>query len=345
MIRRTPAISCLAGSLVACLLGLALAARAAAPSLLSGRVLMTYSDSWRENAAQSPADTKLSQAPAYLNLIALSFARPDMSYGGGLDISGAGFAYKFSGDLLRGAIALLKRRHPDTRVILSVGGGTYLAWDKLDEHAVARLVHDLGADGVDVDYERETICAAGADGRISCPTDQPFIESVTRLRQVLPRPLILTVGGWHVGAYGEGEYKTAPPARSRYTGYMLGLLRSPAASLIDMVTIGAYDAGTTYRPMQAYMAYRAVWKGKLTLGVEVPIRGATGPFYTVASTEDLARQVAHDPLGGMMVYSMLEPPYPLPATPDHPNGAMLEQAACRGLGMTGCDVPAPPPGQ
>ncbi len=75
------------------------------------------------------------------------------------------------------------------------------------------------------------------------------------------------------------------------------------------------------------------------------MKGATGPFYTVSNTESLARQVSRDPLGAMMVYSMLEPPFPLPATITHPTGAMLEQAACRGMGMKGCDQPAPPPGQ
>ncbi len=128
---------------------------------------------------------------------------------------------------------------------------------------------------------------------------------------------------------------------------MLGLLRSPAARLLDLVSIDAYDAGTSYDPMQAFSAYRAVWPGKLALGVEVPIHGATGPFYTVGKTEALARQVLHDdPLGGMMVYSMLEPPDPLLPVAEHPTGAQLAQAACIGLGLPNCDKPAPsPPGR
>ena len=313
---------------------------------LPRKLLMVYEDSWWENAAQTPAQTALASLPGYINLVVLAASQPDMAYAGGLDLGKTGFSFKLSGPVLRDSIALLKSRHPETRVLVGVGNGLYSGWAKMNEAAIARLVHDLGADGVDVDYEPEAQCKPGPDGRVACDTDRQFIDVVTRIRRALPRPLLMTVAGWHVGAYGEGEYRDAPPAHSPHAGVMLALFRdAKAASGIDLVSIDAYDAGTTYDPMQAYRAYRKVWPGRLALGVEVPMRNATGPFYTVKRTEELAREVAKDPKGGMMVYSMLEPPFPLPATVDHPTGAMLEQAACRGLEMTGCDLPAPPPGR
>lgn len=324
--------------------GAAMAQHAAKVNLPS-KVLMVYEDSWRENHALVAADTALAQAPSYLNVIALSFAKPDLTYHGNLSLLDVGLSYPFSGEVLHRAIALLKERHPGTKVLLSVGSGAYQNWDHLNATGIADLVRDLGADGVDIDYEPETSCAADASGHIHCPTDDTLIEIATKLRKALPRPMILTLAGCHVGAYGEGAFHDAPPVWSNYKGFMLTFFRSPAAQTLDLVAIEAYDAGTTYDPMQAFQAYRTVWPGRLALGVEVPMKGASGPFYTVAKTTELAKQVSHDPLGAMMVYSMLEPPDPLPATPDHPTGAMLEQAACRGMGMKGCNQAAPLPGR
>lgn len=310
---------------------------------LPRRVLMTYADSWRERTALMPGQTALAQAPAYLNVIALSFGKPDMVYPGGLDLKRTGYDYPFSGTLLRQAIALLKQRQPGTRVLLSIGGGSYLNWGRLNERAVAHLAHDLGVDGVDIDYEPDTTCALNGTGHIACPTDAAYIDIVTRLRRVLPRPLILSVAGWHVGAYGEGLYAKAQPTGSPHAGFMLGMLRSPAAAMLDLVSIDAYDAGTRYDPLQAFAAYRAIWKGPLALGVEVPMKGATGPFYTVARTQYLAQHVSTDPAGGMMVYSMLEPPDLNLPLAEHPTGGELEQAACRGLKLADCEDPPPLP--
>ncbi len=55
--------------------------------------------------------------------------------------------------VVKGAIALLKRHNPRTRVLVSVGGATYTAWDRLNATAIASFVRQFGLDGVDVDYE------------------------------------------------------------------------------------------------------------------------------------------------------------------------------------------------
>lgn len=55
--------------------------------------------------------------------------------------------------MVKGAIALLKRRNPRTRVLVSVGGATYTAWDRLNATAISAFVRQFGLDGVDVDYE------------------------------------------------------------------------------------------------------------------------------------------------------------------------------------------------
>ncbi|PTQ08625.1 hypothetical protein CLG96_15525 [Sphingomonas oleivorans] len=303
-----------------------------------GPIIMGYHDSWRERPATGPYATALVATPAYVNLVALSFVRPDLVYRGDLDLSGTGLSYQFSGAVLRDAIALLKRRNPGTRVILSVGALESWRWARFDERALALLVRQIGADGVDMDYEPAMPgCAAGAGGRIGCAVDGNWISYVRRIRAMLPRPYIVSVAGWSVGAYGEGQFAAALP-HSPWRGMMLGLLRSPAARLIDLVAICAYDAGPAYDPMTALAAYRHYWKGPLMLGVQVPFKGAGGPFRTPAETEALARRVARWPGAGMMIYSLLEPPDPSVPARAHPTGRALAEAACRGLKGGACPL-------
>ena len=300
---------------------------------------MVYHDSWDELAATGPAATSIAALPGYLGVVDLAFVRPDLRYDGDLDLSQSGLEYRYSGTVLRDAIALLKQRHPRTRVLLSVGGAAYHAWRDLNEAAIARLVRDLGVDGVDIDYEpTHPACAASADQTIHCPTDAVWQALIRRFRSVLPRPALLTAAVWSVGAYGEGEFRAARP-RSRYTGFMLSVLRSPAASQLDLLSIDAYDAGPDYDPLEAFRAYRAVWHGPLALGLEVRRRGGSGPFFSAAQAETLARSIAQNG-GGMMLYPLLAVPEGV-KNPDAEDGRALSMAMCRGLGLKGCDIPPP----
>lgn len=298
---------------------------------------MAYHDSWRERATSDPAATTLAATPAYVDLVALAFARPDLSYRGGLDLSGTGLDYRIDGATLRRAIALLRRRSPGVRVLVSVGGATYRAWDRLDVGAVARLVRDLGADGVDVDYETpDPGCARQSDGRIACRAAPAYLDDVARLRAALPRPAMLSVAAVSVGAYGEGALRDAKPSGGVYVGAMLDLFRSPVAADVDLVSLDAYDAGPSFDPLQAFRAYRAIWKGPLLVGTEVRLQGSDGPIYDAAGAQALAHAVARDPKGGIMVYPMLQAPYGYAASPAHPDGATLLRAACLGLGRRDC---------
>jgi len=318
------------------------AATAAPGNGLGQPLLMTFHESWRERPATGPYAASLAAVPGYVNLVALAFARPDMTYRGDLDLSGTGLSYSFSGEILRGAVAELKRRNPRTRVLVSVGALDASRWRRLDEAAVARLVRDIGADGVDIDFEpADPGCRPGPSGRVACTSDAAWIDYVQRFRRVLPRPYILSVDGWSVGAYGEGAFRDARPTGSRYTGEMLGLLRSPAARLVDLVIVCGYDVGPGFDPETAAAAYRAHWSGPLVLGVQTPFKGAGGPFYTLAETEALARRL-HERFGaGMMVYSLLEPTDPAVRAKEHNGGRRLVQAACRGLGLRACNTLMP----
>ncbi len=298
--------------------------------------IVAYHDSWNETAAASADAMTLASLPAYISIVDLAFVRPDLVYRGKLDISQTGLEYHSSGQVLHDAIALLKSRNPGTRVLLSVGGAVYTRWSALDVDALVRLTHDLGVDGVDIDFEsRRPGCIAIGDGQIHCRTDAILDHVVHQLRTALPRPAILTAAVWSVGAYGEGEFRLAQPF-SRYTGFMLGFLHSPTVSDVDLLSIQAYDAGAQFDPLQAWRAYRALWNGPLVLGVAVQRDGGAGPFPSVPEAEALARTVANDPLGGMMVYPILGIPDGR-GSANLPDGLGLAKAMCRGMRSIRCD--------
>jgi hypothetical protein len=118
---------------------------------------------------------------------------------------------------------------------------------------------------------------------------------------------------------------------------MLALLRSPVAAQLDLLSIDAYDAGSKYDPIEAFRAYRALWRGPLALGVEVRRAGGAGPFSSAAATEAMARRVAEDRGGAMMVYPLLA----MPEGAGSPDGRGLAAAACRGMGLAGCGMLPP----
>ncbi|MFG1420777.1 glycoside hydrolase family 18 protein [Roseixanthobacter liquoris] len=310
-------------------------ARAAEPP----RPFLAYHASWYEVQTSVAADTSLARLPGYLTHVALSFAKPDLVYAGDLDLKGTGLLYPFSGAVLKQAVALLKARQPGIKVLISVGGWGYFAWDKLDAPALARLVRDLGADGVDVDYETpDPACVPRGEG-MECNGDDLSIAVVEQVRKALPRPFVVSVAGWSVGAYGSGDFRASAP-RSPWTGSILALLAAPVAGEIDLVSIMSYDAGPRYRPQEAFRAYRRLWKGPLMLGVQVMPSEAGGPRFTVDYTRRILGAVTSDPLAGAMLYAVrLTPPGVI--GPDNPDDRYLAATICMALDLANCSAPMP----
>ncbi|MCW0181204.1 MAG: glycoside hydrolase family 18 protein [Zavarzinia sp.] len=318
-----------AAGLAAALFGLAAPARAG-----EARPFVVYHESWLERPATGGIATTLAFMPPYANIVVLSFARPDLVYPGALDIGGTGLEYQFSGTILREAIALLKRGNPGTRVLLGVGGDGYKeGWPAYDPVAAARLVADLGADGIDLDYEPpRPDCRPSAEaGRMVCASDASWRDLVRRTRAVLPRPLMLSIPVWSVGAYGEGEFAAARPV-SPYTGVMLDLLRSPEAASVDLLSIMSYEAGPQFDPAQAFRAYRQYWQGPLTIGINV-VSSIPGDDWSLPRIEAMLSTLAtvDDPGAGAMLYAALQ------RTSDgSPDGRRKLQAICLGLGLGAC---------
>ena len=270
--------------------------------------LMAYYESWLAPTSGSP----FADLPASLDVLALAFARPDAVYDG-TQLAGTGLQFSQSESVLRAAVAQLRKANPALRIVLSVGGSSYTGWGALDEHAIARLVRDLGLDGIDVDFEPADPGCVIEPSQVHCRSDAQWAAILRRLRAVLPRPALLTVPGWSVGAYGTGVWQSAAPG-GPYAGMMLAPLHDPGAAAIDLVSVMAYDAGSSFKPAQAYAAYRAAWPGLLLGGVAVAdgAPALPGP-------------------DGLMIYGWLTP-----AQKGQPSAADIARQMCQGWGRPKC---------
>jgi hypothetical protein len=86
---------------------------------------------------------------SYVNVISVSFAKPDCAYvKGSLSLANTGLQFSSTGPVVQAAIAALKAAQPNTRVMLAVGGATYGNFAGMNTACIKDLVDDFGFDGV-----------------------------------------------------------------------------------------------------------------------------------------------------------------------------------------------------
>ncbi|MDF5732150.1 MAG: glycosyl hydrolase family 18 protein [Rhizonema sp. PD38] len=235
------------------------------------------------------------------------------------------------------AIALLKKRNRNTKVLVAVGGQTYTNFAQINPKTIANVVKDFGFDGIDVDYESNNVKCSSSNGQISCTSDAEFRHVVRQIRQVLPKPYLVTAAVWSIGAYGEGQWANAQPQGEK-TGMTLNLLRSPESKMIDQLHIMSYDAGNTYNPQEALAAYQNYFKGKIVLGVEVPKESWGGNVYTLTKVSNLAQVVVDKNAAGLMLWSLQKQPEGIPSDAN-PTAEMIAKTACQIFTLSNCQQP------
>ncbi|HEX4462310.1 MAG TPA: glycosyl hydrolase family 18 protein [Polyangia bacterium] len=300
-------------------------------SALSG-LFVGYYQSWSDSYATSGADTVLAKLPAYVNVVNLAFMQPDTTYvAGSLNIYGTTFLdVPYDGPTLKDAITALHASHPATKILVSVGGATLYNWAGFQPAKVAALVNDFGLDGVDVDYEPATPNCAVANGSVTCPSDAEYISVIKAMRAALPRPKLLSIAGWSVGAYGEDDWATAPPLGSASTGLCLALLHdADASAAIDWINVMSYDASDAYSPEQALAAYQHYFKGPIAMGIEVPPEAWGGHVETTAEIDTLGAAVKSANAAGLMLWSIQK------AGP----AQQFATEMCTSLGLADCASP------
>lgn len=310
------------------------------PARADPPLLMGFYESWSERPGAPPSATRLANLPQHLDILALGFARPDLSYAGGNDLTATGLEMPFGVTETAQALALFRQRSPRTRIVLSLGGATYNRWDAYVPDAAARLVAALGLDGVDLDYEPEDPGCRPRPERndIGCESDAVWADIIRRTRTHLPRPALVTAQAWSVGAYGAGSFADAlPPAR--HTGSMLWLGREAVAAELDLVAIMAYGAGRRFDPLLAFAAYRDIWPGRLLLGARIGGVGGGGPPATASTLTRYAKEMARDPRAGVMLYTLAAGTSHRPSRVSL-NGRAAVATVCRAWGRPECGSPA-----
>ena len=261
--------------------------------------------------------------------------RPDCSYAGGTSLGGTGLDFSSDGSVVKASIAALKFRNPNTKVLVAVGGATYTNFDGLNENAIAQVVNDFGFDGVDIDFEPNNP-GCTSNGQVTCQSDQLYIDVVTRIRNALPRPAIVTTAGWSVGAYGEGQYASAEPTGSAYMGLAVNMLRAVGGDL-DWINMMSYDASSAYDPTIALQAYQSYYSGKIAMGVEVPPEAWGGHVLSISELESHTDFVNNNGGAGMMLWS-LHKPNDSPSD-SNPSAQMIADTVCPKLGLSDCGSP------
>lgn len=265
------------------------------------RRYVVYASTWNT----SIYDLTTANIPNYITHINLSFVRPDTTYQKGsyaFDQGVAGFEFiegamtnngqrTFTAQQaqdLRNMIATLKAR--GTQVWISVGGWSYSQgdqWSHFNAPRIVALAQDLGASGVDIDWESSTsICNKQADASFSCTKDGEvagIINSLYSEIQARNAGLGISIAGWSTGAYyvkgtafEEGKVQWGSP----FGGTMYNLVKNQG-SKISFINLMSYDAGDYFDPRECYESYRAIYNGPLNMGMEIAPEGAGGAVLEV----------------------------------------------------------------
>lgn len=311
---------------------------ATASTATSEKAFVGYFQSWSDKTTNRPEQLQLANIAPYVNVVIVSFMKPDASYNkGSYDLTGTGLQFTAPGKVVKDAIILLKQRHPKTKVLLAVGGLSYTNFAQLNSTAIANVVKDFGFDGVDIDYEPTNAQCSILNGKVSCTSDAEFRRIVSQIRHALPKPYLLTVAAWSIGAYGEGQWANAQPQGTK-TGFMINLLRSREGATIDQLHIMSYDAGKAYKPQEALAAYLNYFQGKVFMGVEVPPEAWGGHVYTLPKVRNLAQAVIDQKAAGLMLWSLQKQPDGVPSD-NNPNAEIIAKTACQTLVLFNCQQP------
>ncbi len=276
--------------------------------------IVGYYQSWSAHNTDDGTTTELAQLPSAYTVVNLSFMREDASYQPGQKtFDGTGLLFGYSPAILKQSIATLKKRNPQTKILVSVGGEGPTNWDGLNAKDIGAFVKDFNLDGVDIDFEasgHNISCVFPETGDVNCNTDQKYIDVVNKLRAELPREegYLISLAGFSTGAYGEKTllWENAKPGGSPFTGVMINLLKE-AGDTIDMVQIMAYDADegrSGYSSKEAFDAYKHYYDGQLFLGIEIPPEAWGHHALTRQKAAELARYVKDNGGAGMMLWGI-----------------------------------------
>lgn len=253
---------------------------------VSKKPLAVYFQSWSATWSSSVSTFDLTKIQDPINIVILSFVNPNCSYvPGSNSFVGTGLDFSSDFNIVKGAIQSLQKRN--IIVMIAIGGATY-PFDVFNPLNIASLVKDLGANGVDIDWEPHS-------GFADSDKLSPIIQ---KMKNALPKDSLLSLAGFSVGCY------TNELPQSTNTGMNIAGLKENG-HLLNFINIMSYDASPIYNPIEAFNAYRKYYSGPLLLGAEVPPEAWGGHVITLQEVESYAKCVMNDSKNnGIFVWSL-----------------------------------------
>jgi chitinase len=234
----------------------------------------TYFQSWSSAWSSNATTLDLALIDKSVNIVYLSFVNPNTQYTKGQNtFKNTGLDFSSDFGVVRDSITSLKAR--GVVVMLSVGGDSYSFTD-FNPSGVAALAHDLGCNGVDINWENQE-------------TKDKFGGYIKNLRYAIGSDAAISIAGFSVGAYGEGNWIYSKPV-SPNTGMCIAGLKSNV-STIDWINVMSYDAGNDYSPTEAFDAYRSYYNGPILMGFKVPPEDSEGHATKLDEIEKVSKYI------------------------------------------------------
>ncbi|KAL0488822.1 hypothetical protein AKO1_013118 [Acrasis kona] len=292
----------------------------AVPLFIGNKNIATYLPSWIDNYALNrtvspPLINILINIPTYISVVSLSFIKPETNYSGNGDLSNTGFKFPSSitAVSIKNSIVALKRRSPNVKVLISIGGGSYgfvrstatNFWPYANFTAINLLLRDTGADGLDLDYEpfHDALDIRNCDRSVVngvCATDADLISLIKNARGNLTSDKYLTAAAWNTGAFNSDKYPASQFRAGRNVGMWVNPLRQ-AGYMIDALFIMSYDVNlATYNWTAAMNGFKYLSPtSSVLLGAE---NGETD----INSTLSFASYSASNNGSGMFTWAYLQ---------------------------------------
>lgn len=230
------------------------------------RQIGVYYESWVHDQAVVAKDHGLANVEKPVNMVYLSFAKPDCTYRrGSKNFSGTGLNFNAPFSVIAGAIKILQSRN--VKVFLAVGGGSY--WSEKKPFYGLNcfyLMTDLGCNGIDLDWE------VGVDD------DASPVLAIKSLKSLGEFEISFTC--FSTGAYPKQH-------GSRWKGMNIAAIKT-CGSFIDQVNVMCYDAGQDFKEIAAIKEYQKIYNGCINMGFEVGKQGwGNGMLYESEAVENL----------------------------------------------------------
>lgn len=167
-------------------------------------------------------------------------------------------------------------------------------------------MYDLGLDGINIDFQDPSTCLIVNNSSIKCSTGNIIMIIIDNLKPFLLGKL-LTDSTSSTGAYGLNGYplekSNIGPGRDN-CGMWINHLTMKSGTSLDKIYIMSFNEDSSFNPQDSFNAYRAIFKNKIAVGIEVPPEARGNNVLTVESAKNYANFISTQRDAGIFIWSL-----------------------------------------